>query len=254
MRATPIDPALPLPGAPSHSVPRQHAQAPPGFEIWFAQALSAGRLGHDPALETGPADFGLWGVAPDGQGRLNLDEVAGNLQASLAAFAANLGKACRQQGIALPPPLRLEAGMDTQPLLLFDAREAAIQQLFDDWPGLARQFRRLMAGFGFVRCSDALRAYQRAIGRLGPSRLASVLDQQGDAHASPHLALVFDGLRAWPEEAYPERWRPLAGLEQLSRELFERAHSPSAPYRDSALPLEQLLDPKRMRWQAGKPD
>lgn len=252
MRTHPISPSLPWSAPPHAGDAPPHAQAPPGFEAWFAQALNAGRLAHDPALAAGPADFGLWGVAPDSQGRLDLEEVAGNLHATLPAFASNLGNACRQAGLALPPRLRLEAGTDTQPALPFDAREAAVQQLFDAWPGLARQFRRLMAGFGFIRCSDALRAYQAAIGRLGPSRLAGALGQLGDAHSAPHLALVFDGHSAWPEEVSGEQWRTLASLAQLQRELQDCV--PNAPYRvhERSVTLEQALDPGSLKLRSAR--
>lgn len=237
-----IHPVANSPGADKHQpYPLLSREPAPGFEAWLGQAMAAQPAAPDPALQHGPADYGLWGVSPDSDGRLNLDEVAANLRATLPALAGNLGKVCRNSGIGLPPPLRLLAGIATQPSLPFDRREAAIQQLFDDWPALAHQYRRLAAGFGFIRCSDALRAYQRVIGRLGPGRLAHGLAPQGDAHATPQLALVFDGNRIWPEEALGERWRPLAGLEQLTRELLEGA-SP-ATVREPQRPLHQVLDP-----------
>ncbi|GAB3243918.1 hypothetical protein [Chitinimonas naiadis] len=252
MRAHPIDSSQALPTSTPQAEPKPLGQAPPGFEAWYAQALAVSSLRPDPELESGPADFGLWGASPDSNGRLELDEVAGNLRATLPTFAANLGRICRGAGIVTPPLLRLEAGSDIQPALPFDVRATAVQQLFDDSPGLARQFRRLMAGFGFVRCSDALRAYQRAIARVGPSRLAAIMARQGDAHASPHLALVFDGSAAWPEEAAGERWRPLAGLEQLSRELMDSAMAPLPKAAEKSLPIDQVFDPIGARLRAAR--
>lgn len=252
MRAHPVDPSQTLPTSGSQVEAKPPSQAPPGFEVWYAQALAAAAPRPDPALESGPADFGLWGASPDANGRLELDEVAGNLRATLPVFAANLGRVCRQAGVVTPPLLRLEAGSDIQPALPFDARAGMVQQLFDDSPGLARQFRRLMAGFGFVRCSDALRAYQRALARLGPSRLAAVMARQGDAHATPHLALVFDGTSVWPEEAQGERWRPLAGLEQLSRELSDASHPGQARRNEPPLPIDQVFDPIGARLRAAR--
>ncbi|PHV13257.1 hypothetical protein [Chitinimonas sp. BJB300] len=228
--------------------PEAHADEPTaqGFEAWFAQALND-KASPAPALLHGPADFGLWGVSPDVSGRLDLEEVANNLRATLPAFASNLGKVCRAGGISFPPQLRLEGSVEIQPTLPSDARSSAVQQMLDDWPGLARQFRRLMAGFSFTRCSDALRAYQRAIGRLGPNHLATTLGQQDPNHASPPLSLLFDGLYAWPEEAQGERWRPLAGLEQLSREILEHnAIQPGTSW-EQPLPIEQAFDQANVR-------
>ncbi|WP_269533046.1 hypothetical protein [Chitinimonas sp. BJYL2] len=253
MRAQATVPTSGLPhGHPPAAAPPLRLPAAAGFEAWFAQALAAASPAADPHLLSGPADYGLWGTTPDAEGKLNLTEVAENLRATLPALAANLGKACRDHSLAVPPMLRLEAQISLQPTLPFDQRAQALQQLFDATPGLVRQFRRLMAGFGFVRCSDALRAYQRALGKLGPSRLAAVLATLGDVHASPTLAIAFDGQTCWPEEASGEHWRPLASLAQLDRELLALAGaSHRAP--EPGLPLSTALDPHRARFDKLNP-
>ncbi|QDQ26033.1 hypothetical protein FNU76_06540 [Chitinimonas arctica] len=253
MRAEPIEPTRSLAGTSPHVEAKPPSHAPPGFDSWLAHALAAEPSRPDPTLQSGPADFGLWGVTPDAHGRLDLDEVASNLRATLPAFAGNLGKVCRGGGIAVPPLLRMEAGGAAGiPALPFDTREQALQQLFEAWPGIARQFRRLMSGFGFVRCSDALRAYQRVIGRLGPSRLAHTLGQHGDAHASPRLALAFDGSVAWLEEVSTGQWRPLANLEQLSHELLDGEGLATQSTARPSVSIEQAFDPISARLRAAR--
>ncbi|MGQ5525447.1 hypothetical protein ACUHMQ_19585 [Chitinimonas sp. PSY-7] len=251
MRLPPLPPlADPQSGTPQPAEPHTDPPLTNGFETWFVHALTD-QTQLDPTLAHGPADFGLWGVTPDADGRLDLDEIAANLRATLPAFATNLGNVCRVAGISVPPLLRLESGSDSQTNTL-DVRTAVIQQLFSEWPGLARQFRRLTAGFGFTRCGDALRAYQRAIGRLGPNRLANTLVQQDDNHASPHLSLLFDGLQVWPEEAYGDRWRPLAGLDQLSQELLESAVLQPVRAWAKPVPIEQAFDLANVRLRTAK--
>jgi len=240
---------LPTPLLPTSLGPAEQEVA--GFETWLAQAMASELAATDPEMHYGPADYGLWGVAPDGDGRLDLDEVARNLRATLAPFAYNLGKACRSIRLPLPPPLRIEPGPDGSMMLPFDTRADLLGSAISAWPALAGQYRRLMAGFGFVRCGASLRAWQTAIGRMGPSRLALGLQQASDHHAAPHLSLVYDGLLAWPEELFDGRWRQLAQTDQLVRELLEAA-GVTARYRTHDLPLDQALDLTRIKLRAAR--
>ncbi|MBV8657803.1 MAG: hypothetical protein JO142_08275 [Burkholderiales bacterium] len=226
-------------------------QTIPGFEVWLAQAMASEPAAADAEMQYGPADFGLWGVAPDGDGRLDLDEVTHNLKATLTAFAINLGKACRAVRLTLPPVLRIEAGPDGGMTLPFDNRAELLGSAIISWPALAHQFRRLMAGFGFVRCGASLRAWQTAIGRMGPNRLALGMHRTAEHQTAPRLSLVYDGQQAWPEEIFDGRWRPLAQTDQLVRELLEAAGA--APrYRSHDLPLDQALDLTSIKLRAAR--
>lgn len=224
MRPSLIPPPLGLPTTRRQAAAQAgDTAAPLGFELLFAQALAAEPAPADPELTHGPADFGLWGGAPDGEGRLDLDEVARHLRTTLATFGRNLGNACRSAAIVLPPALILELDAAGAPLLPGDPRELPLRMLFGERPALARQGQRLLAGFAFVRHGDALRAYAQAVVRLGPARLAAVLGEHGDAHASPRLALWCDGETALPLEFDATHWRPLTGQERLLAELLEAA-------------------------------
>lgn len=246
MRTPFIQPSagLPTPQLPSSLAPAEQEAA--GFEAWLAQAMAAEPAAPDPDMHYGPADYGLWGVAPDGDGRLDLDAVARNLRATLAPLAYNLGNACRAARLPLPPPLRIEPGSDGSMTLPFDNRAELLGTALSGWPALASQYRRLMAGFGFVRCGASLRAWQTAIGRMGPSRLAQGMYQTADHHTAPRLSLVYDGLLAWPEEIFDGRWRQLAQTDQLVRELLEAAGA-AVRYRTLELPLDQALDVTRIK-------
>lgn len=246
--------SYPAAGLPTQGTPLQPEPYPPsppaGFDAWLALAMAEGAPDGD-TQQAGPADFGLWGVAPDGAGRLDLDAVAVNLHATLAVFAGNFGKACRQAGLRMPPPLRLQLDSNGRLVLGGDPREVAVLALMSQSPTLARQCQRLLAGFCFVRCGNGLRAWQRTIGQIGPARLSGLL-AEGEGHTAPTLSLYLDGHQAQPEEAAGRAWRPLAGLDALCAELLDRARIVPPRYREHAIELDQLLDPASAKLRAAR--
>ncbi|MFC4159643.1 hypothetical protein [Chitinimonas lacunae] len=230
--------SLPLPSSPD-------AAPSDGFEAMLALALSEAAEG-DPALEPGPADFGLWGTLPDGQGRLDLDEVAAQLQASLPPLCRNLGNACRLGGVALDPPLRLSAPAGRIDCGQ-DARGPLVQTLLTRRTALQRQIVRLLAGYALVRGAATLTAHQRALARLGPARLAQAVASHPEFHLTPPLALSCRQDHIAIEEARGLSWRQLCLADALAQELIGLGLERPAAVPVAGLPVSEAFDPLRSR-------
>lgn len=214
-----------------------------GFEAALAHALTE-LVGADPVLETGPADFGLWGVIPDGHSRLDLDQVARQLHASLPPLCRNLGKACHQHRLTLEPPLRLlmvagkiDCGSDL--------RAPALQALLAQYDSLQKQTVRLLAGYALVRGAATLIAHQRVLARLGPARLAQAVADHPEYQATPTLALSCRPEHIAVEEARGLSWRPLAAADDLTQELIVAGLGRAAAVQAAVVPVSEAFDPIR---------
>jgi len=107
--------------------------------------------------------LGMFGVQPREDGNIHLEDIRDAYKQRMAAFQANLSRALREEGIDRSPAFSLQTDQEGRIRVSGDRPDLdRLQQLFDERPGMSREFSALSGAGSFLRAADRSLEFQAA--------------------------------------------------------------------------------------------